>query len=141
MFEIQSLAKGICLAMRIARNKKKLKPSLRVFLSFKSYRRKQPMMFSFSEKSRQMTLPTLKSLARGDCFKSTNYQSQSRKVLLNMMVDSSLIPLEIRANRAFRQRRSAELRGINLRLFSLFNPQATHPIRQSAVCSARSPLR
>jgi hypothetical protein len=50
-------------------------------------------------------------------------------MLLNMMINSSLITLKIRANRTFRQCRRAELREINLRLFSLLDPQTAHPIR------------
>jgi hypothetical protein len=56
------------------------------------------------------------------------------------MIDSSLITLEIRADRTFRQCSSAKLRRINLRLLSLLNAQAAHPIRQSTICGARSPL-
>ena len=71
---------------------------------------------------------------------STKCQSQSCKVLLNMMVDSSLVALKVRTHRAFRQRRRAKLRGINLRLLSLLNTQAADPIRQCTICSARRPL-
>jgi hypothetical protein len=75
-------------------------------------------------------------------FQASNRSSTSRKVLLNMMINSSLIALKIRTNRTFRQRRSAKLRRINLlRLLPLFNPQPTHPIRQSTVRSARRSLR
>jgi hypothetical protein len=127
MFDMKSLAKGICLATNIARKEKKSKASLRVLLSFKSYRHNQRIILSFSEDSHQMTLPTLKWSTRRNHLGRTpaatsaplkatsrvfptwhkpgpgnsNYQSQSRKVLLNMMVDSSLIALEIRTNRAF----------------------------------------
>ena len=62
-------------------------------------------------------------------------------MLFDMMIDSSFITLKIRANRTFRQCRRAELREIDLRLFSLLDPQATHPIRKRTVRGARSSLR
>ena len=119
-------------------------------------------MWSFSTKSCRMASTVLFSPNGEDCTKDTRWtssaltvrmshppkifqasnRSSSRKVLLNMMINSSLVALKIRTNRTFRQRRSAKLRRINLlRLLSLFNPQPTHPIRQSTVRSARRSLR